>query len=121
MEDNPQIAKKAALFQALANKLTDGGNLIFGACSVGAGQAGIDFGSNMNKLVGGRINLFFAKQTVQPRYYADPSSGQRGPWFSRMFTEKFLHILPNGSQIQDRTITLNAVVGSPPVTLNKVK
>jgi hypothetical protein len=64
------------MFKALTNKLTGGGNLIFGSCSIGADTAGINFGKSMNTFTGGRLNILMAQQAVQPRYYADPNTGK---------------------------------------------
>ncbi|MCX2430588.1 RHS repeat-associated core domain-containing protein, partial [Pedobacter sp. GR22-10] len=117
--NNPNVAKKMEMFKALTNKLTDGGNLIFGSCSIGAGTAGLNFGKSMNTFTGGRLNILMAQQTVQPRYYADPNTGKTGPWLSRMFSEKFLWTQPNGNQYQNTSVSLSGVIGSPPVTLRK--
>jgi RHS repeat-associated protein len=84
LASNPNIAKKLDLLKAVANKVTNGGRLIFGVCSVGAGTVGLEFGRNLNTFLGGRINLLLAQEKVQPRYSVDPSTGQRFPHFSRM-------------------------------------
>lgn len=47
-------------------------------------------------------------------------SGQRFPFFSAMFNERFTWIQRNGAHI-DSYIRPNAVIGQPPVTLNKEK
>ena len=119
LSNNPNVAKKMEMFKALTNKLTDGGNLIFGSCSIGAGTAGLNFGKSMNTFTGGRLNILMAQQKVQPRYYADPKTGKTGPWLSRMFSEKFLWTQPNGNQYQNTSVSLSGVVGSPPITLKK--
>ena len=119
MLNNPNVAKKMEMFKALTNKLTDGGNLIFGSCSIGAGTAGLNFGKSMNTFTGGRLYILMAQQTVQPRYYADPNTGKTGPWLSRMFSEKFLWTQLNGNQYQNTSVSLSGVTGSPPVTLRK--
>lgn len=89
MLNNPNVAKKMEMFKALTNKLTDGGNLIFGSCSIGAGTAGLNFGKSLNTFTGGRLNILMAQQTVQPRYYADPNTGKTGPGFPGCLVKKF--------------------------------
>jgi len=56
----------------------------------------------MNQLIGGRLNIFLTRQKVNPRYYADPKTGQTRPWFSRMFSENFLWIQRNGRKFKIR-------------------
>lgn len=119
LSDNPHIVNKLDALKALANKVETGGNLIFGACSIGAGTAGLAFGKNLNKFLGNRLDIFTAQKKVTPQYYVDKVSGQHGPWLSEMFEERFLRTKANGIQTRNVSITLSGVIGSPPVSLNK--
>jgi RHS repeat-associated protein len=116
LANNPEIASKLVALKQLADKVGDGGNLIFASCISGTGKAGAEFGQNINLFTGQRINNFLAKDFVKPRYYRD--SG-RGVWFSRMFENTWLQTTPKGKQFSVSSIKLSATIGTKPVTIVK--
>jgi hypothetical protein len=120
IEINPQIKTKLGVFKALTDKITDGRNLIFASCNPGVGQAGLDFGKNINDFTGDRLNILLPQDFVSPKYFASKGSEKdRGVWFSKMFHEKFLLTKPSGIAYNNVSVTLSAIINTPPVTVKK--
>jgi len=63
---NPQMADKLNDLKKLTDKVTDGGNLIFSSCITGVGEPGKLFGENLWQFTGERLNIFNAKDFINP-------------------------------------------------------
>ena len=114
---NPQMADKLNDLKKLTDKVTDGGNLIFSSCITGVGEPGKLFGENLWQFTGERLNIFNAKDFINPGWLQDNVDHSKAVWFSRNFNASWLETTTKDQQVNVKSVTLSAVVGTPPVTI----
>lgn len=119
-----KVKAKVSILKSLGDLVTDGGNLLIAACNIGLGPGGQDFGRNLNKITGKRLNIFI------PNGIVDEAIG-RG--HDNTYNEFILHSFrvsnpdgwlqtkPDGSQLYLNKIEMNLKNGPALEIINKPK